>query len=83
MDYWVFVLDRCQYCKPHSIKQRLNSQENKKLQRLNLKKVAEHVAITQGDGLGYDIKSYDENGNEIYIEVKTTTQNFGTSFYHY
>ena len=25
------------------------------------------------DGLGYDIISFDENGNEIHIEVKTTT----------
>ena len=32
----------------------------------------EHISKTQGDGTGYDIKSYDENGNEIFIEVKTT-----------
>ena len=30
------------------------------------------VAKLDGDGLGYDILSYDKNGNEIYIEVKTT-----------
>lgn len=29
-------------------------------------------AIDEGDGIGYDIKSYDKGGNEIYIEVKTT-----------
>ena len=26
-----------------------------------------------GDGLGYDILSYDKHGNPMYIEVKTTT----------
>lgn len=54
-------------------------QENKRLHSFN--KIAEHVAITQGDGLGYDIKSYDAKGKEIYIEVKTTTQSFGSPFY--
>ena len=54
-------------------------QENKRLKAFN--REAEHVTITQGDGLGYDIKSYDEEGKEIYIEVKTTTQNFGSPFY--
>lgn len=32
----------------------------------------EHVAATQGDGLGYDILSFEENGRERLIEVKTT-----------
>lgn len=54
-------------------------QENKRL--TPFKKKAEHVAISQGDGLGYDIKSYDEDGKEIYIEVKTTTQGFSTPFF--
>ena len=31
------------------------------------------VAKLDGDGLGYDILSYDKNGHEIYIEVKTTS----------
>jgi hypothetical protein len=35
----------------------------------------EHVAQTQGDGLGYDIVSYDTGGRDRLIEVKTT--NFG------
>jgi hypothetical protein len=35
----------------------------------------EHVAKTQGDGLGYDVLSFDSNGRERLIEVKTT--NFG------
>lgn len=33
---------------------------------------AEYVANTIGDGLGYDILSYDKDGNEIHIEVKMT-----------
>ena len=53
--------------------------ENEKLK--NQKKQAEQVSITQGDGLGYDIKSYDDEGEEIYIEVKTTSGGFGTKFY--
>lgn len=41
----------------------------------------EYVAETQGDGLGYDIKSFDKDGTEIYIEVKTTTSNKIDGFY--
>jgi len=33
------------------------------------------------DGEGYDILSFDENGNEICIEVKTTKGNEKTPFY--
>lgn len=32
-----------------------------------------HVSVEEGDGLGYDILSFDEDGGEKYIEVKTTT----------
>ena len=32
----------------------------------------QHVSRTQGDGLGFDILSYDEHGKEHFIEVKTT-----------
>jgi hypothetical protein len=41
----------------------------------------EHVSQEQGDGLGYDIHSFEEDGRERLIEVKTT--NFGdrTPFY--
>lgn len=45
------------------------------------KKKIEHSSINQGDGLGYDIKSIDSNGDEIYIEVKTTRQNIQTPFF--
>ncbi len=33
----------------------------------------EHVSRTRGDGLGYDIASFDVDGRERLIEVKTTT----------
>lgn len=32
----------------------------------------EHVSKTRGDGLGYDVLSFNEDGSEKYIEVKTT-----------
>lgn len=32
----------------------------------------EHVSETRGDGLGYDVLSFDMEGNEKFIEVKTT-----------
>ena len=40
----------------------------------------EHVSVTQGDGVGYDIKSFGENDAERQIEVKTTIAGPGTSF---
>lgn len=33
----------------------------------------EHTSVEKGDGAGYDIKSFDIDKNEIFIEVKTTT----------
>lgn len=41
----------------------------------------EHVATTQGDGLGFDVLSYEENGCERFIEVKTTAFGELTPFY--
>lgn len=32
----------------------------------------EHVAKTQGDGAGFDIQSFEANGSDRFIEVKTT-----------
>ena len=34
-----------------------------------------------GDGLGYDILSYEKNGEKKYIEVKTTSGNCNTDFF--
>lgn len=40
-----------------------------------------HVSVEDGDGMGYDILSFFQNGNEKYIEVKSTTGNATTPFY--
>ena len=41
----------------------------------------EQVSVTQGDGLGYDILSFEESGRERLIEVKTTSYGKGTPFF--
>ena len=41
----------------------------------------EHVAKTKGDGLGYDILSFEADGKERLIEVKTTTFGRETPFF--
>jgi len=55
--------------------------EQEKLKSFGSKRIPEHRSKSEGDGLGYDILSYDENGNKIYIEVKTTTKNVSTPFF--
>jgi len=58
--------------------------EHRRLWELGLRSLAErieHVAKTQGDGLGYDIVSYDEDGRERLIEVKTTAFGSMTPFF--
>ncbi len=40
-----------------------------------------HVAETEGDGAGYDILSFDPDGTDLYIEVKTTKGNEQSDFY--
>lgn len=58
-------------------------QEREKVKKYKLpssKKVT-WVSRDKGDGLGFDILSYDENGNEMYIEVKTTIGDEKTSFF--
>lgn len=41
----------------------------------------EYVADTQGDGLGFDIKSFTADGKEVHIEVKTTRASTIDGFY--
>lgn len=41
----------------------------------------EHVAKTKGDGLGFDILSFETNGRERFIEVKTTSFGKETPFF--
>jgi hypothetical protein len=40
-----------------------------------------HVSVVEGDGAGYDIRSFDPNGDVRYIEVKTTRGDAYTSFF--
>ncbi len=39
----------------------------------NLAKKVERVSVSEGDGLGYDVRSYEDDGRDRKIEVKTTT----------
>ncbi len=58
--------------------------EVRRLHSLGKKALAdkvEHVANTRGDGLGYDILSFEEDGRESYIEVKTTANSMLTPFF--
>ena len=41
----------------------------------------QHLSRLQGDGLGYDISSINEDGSTRLIEVKTTSGGFNTPFY--
>lgn len=41
----------------------------------------EHVAVTRGDGDGYDVLSYETTGQERLIEVKTTAYGSQTPFF--
>lgn len=58
--------------------------EHWRLVQLGEKKLAdrvEHVSKSKGDGLGYDVLSFDGNGGERFIEVKTTTFARETPFF--
>ena len=41
----------------------------------------EHTSQELGDGTGYDIRSYEENGTDRFVEVKTTRYSRYTPFY--
>lgn len=58
--------------------------ERKRLWASGHKRLAErveHVAVTKGDGLGFDIHSYEDSGRDRWIEVKTTRFGSLTPFY--
>ncbi len=58
--------------------------EAERLHRLGQTRLAdriEHVSHTQGDGLGYDILSFESSGRERLIEVKTTAYGKRTPFF--
>lgn len=49
--------------------------------RIDLARRVRWVSEADGDGAGYDIRSYDESGAERWIEVKTTRGGNRTPFY--
>ena len=53
----------------------------KSINRSDLAEKIVHVSVIEGDGAGYDIKSFDEYGNEKFIEVKTTKEGINTDFF--
>jgi hypothetical protein len=59
----------------------LEKDKLKKANKPQLAKKVAHHAKDQGDGLGYDVLSFDEQGNEMFIEVKATKSNKNTPFF--
>lgn len=58
--------------------------EHKRLWKAGQKSLAErleHVSATRGDGAGYDIRSFEVDGADRLIEVKTTRLDKGTPFF--
>jgi hypothetical protein len=58
--------------------------EHWRLVRLGQQRLADsvqHVSQSRGDGLGYDILSYEQDGRERFIEVKTTSFGRDTPFF--
>lgn len=58
--------------------------EIRRLSRINRKDLAskvEHISRTRGDGAGYDVLSFTKNGEERYLEVKTTLMGQDAPFY--
>lgn len=47
----------------------------------NLGEQVEHIAETKGDGVGFDVLSFETNGKERFIEVKTTAFAKETPFF--
>jgi len=47
----------------------------------NLAEDVRHIAVEEGDGAGYDILSYRNDGTPIYIEVKTTRNSIASDFF--
>lgn len=58
--------------------------EHWRLTQLGLSRLADkvdHISQSKGDGLGYDVLSFDPDGKERFIEVKTTTFGRDTPFF--
>jgi hypothetical protein len=52
-----------------------------KLGKKQLSERVEHVSATKGDGLGFDVLSFEGTGKERFIEVKTTAFSKETPFF--
>jgi hypothetical protein len=58
--------------------------ERARLESLGLKNLAdrvEHTSVLEGDGAGFDIRSFEPNGKDRLIEVKTTAYGKQTPFF--
>jgi hypothetical protein len=55
---------------------RLNNEGNKDLASL-----VQHTSVEEGDGAGYDIRSFSSDKEQVFIEVKTTKGSKITPFY--
>lgn len=51
------------------------------IERASATQNVQHLSRLQGDGLGYDISSINNDGSPRYIEVKTTSGGFNQPFY--
>lgn len=49
--------------------------------KYNLVNQIKHTSKDEGDGTGFDIQSFDNNGNKIFIEVKTTKGRQNSTFF--
>jgi hypothetical protein len=58
--------------------------ETARLRQLGKESLAdrvEHIAVTQGDGAGFDIRSFEADGTDRFVEVKTTAYGKQTPFF--
>lgn len=55
--------------------------ETLSIERVKAMQNVQHLSRLQGDGLGYDISSINNDGSPRYIEVKTTSGDFNQPFY--
>jgi len=56
-------------------------QELRKAGKKGLADKIEHISMTQGDAFGYDVRSYNSDGSDKWIEVKTTTGTWNSLFH--
>jgi RecB family endonuclease NucS len=53
----------------------------KEANKHNLIEKVKHTSKDEGDGTGFDIQSFDKEGNKIFIEVKTTKGKKNSTFF--